>query len=85
MSNWVTGDESVRRFPAQAPKQPPIRQVRIRALDTKKKRGEGRLARFGIGGFRHKGRPVEPGEVIDVDFDIADMLVRNGKAELVTG
>lgn len=81
MSNWVTGDDSPRRFPAE-PKPQPIRQVRIRALDTKK-RGEGRLARFGIGGFRHKGRPVEPGEVIDVDFDIADMLIRNGKAERV--
>lgn len=60
--------------------EPSIPQMKIRAL-PRSPLGEGRFAALKRAGFRHQGREVQPGEVIECDADIARGLITTGKAE----
>jgi hypothetical protein len=66
--NWTTGSYDRRVEPLKLPKP---RQVAIRAIAGRKS------------GFWHQGRTVAVGEIIECDFDLAEMLIKTGKAERV--
>ncbi len=75
-TNFATGKPLPPTSPSLRVERP--RQIRVKALPKQRVLRDG--THVDAPSFRHRGAPVLPGEVVEVDCDIAAMLIGIGRA-----